>query len=169
MVGLIGISTYLPAIFSDAAIVYTNVFAYPGQIIQTTSGHYVWGIQIFLKRFFGLLSAQWQRFILFCIDNNIWFCIAAILFYSWLRSSKKTAVELGKTIAGIYTIFYGFSCCWSFQYFAWSIPFWFFAGAIFSVPSIILASIYIYGLYLWVCGNPWLLGTWGFFWTSPLA
>jgi hypothetical protein len=162
MVGLIGVSTYLPSLFSDAAVVCKNVFAYPGQIIQTTSGQFVWGIQIFLTSLFGLLSTKWQRLVLFYIDYNNWFCIAAILFYSSFRRSRKTANELGKTIAGVYTIFYGFSCCWSFQYFAWSIPFWFFVGPIFSVPSIILASMYLYGLYWLVCGNPWLLGTWDF-------
>jgi hypothetical protein len=166
MFGLIGISTYLPAFFYDAAIVYKNVLAYRGQIIQTASGAPVWGIRIFLIRFFDLLSTPWQqklyRPILFYLENNAWFCIAAIVFYSLLRRSKKTALELGKTIAGIYTIFYGFSSYWSFQYFAWSIPFWFFAGAVFAIPAITLTSIYIYGLYWLLCGNPWLLGTWDF-------
>jgi Gpi18-like mannosyltransferase len=166
MAGLIGISTYLPAIFSDAAIVYKNVFAYQGQSFQTISGFPIWGIRIFIQRFLDLHSTQWRltlsKPILFYAENNAWLCIATIVFYSLLRRSKKTAIELGKTIAGIYTILYGFSSYWSFQYFAWSIPFWFFAGAIFSIPSITLASIYIYGLYWWVCGNPWLLGTWDF-------
>jgi hypothetical protein len=57
---------------------------------------------------------------------------------------------------------YGFSSYWAFQYFAWSVPFWFFTRRWFSVPAAILAGGYIYSLYWFVCGNPWLLGRWDF-------
>lgn len=164
--GLTGISTYLPAVLFDPAIVFKNVFTYRGQLIHTTSGIPIWGIRIFIIRLLSLLGPQWQlklsRPVMFYAENNTLICAAAVVFYSFLRRNKKKAGDLGKTIAGIYAILYGLSSYWSFQYFAWSIPFWFFAGAIFAVPSLILASLYIYGLYWWVCGNPWLLGTWDF-------
>jgi len=86
----------------------------------------------------------------------------AIVLFSWLRRFKTTLCQLALTVAGIYTILYGFSIYWSFQYFAWSIPFWFFAPLSFSVPATILTTAYIYGLYWLVCGNPWLLGRWDF-------
>jgi hypothetical protein len=117
-------------------------------------------------RFFNLLNNQRQlrlsKPLLFYLKNNAWLCIATIMFYSLLRRSKRTPIGLGQTIAGIYTILYGFSNYWSFQYFAWSIPFWFFAGTVFSIPALVLASTYIYGLYWLLCGNPALLGPWDF-------
>jgi hypothetical protein len=66
------------------------------------------------------------------------------------------------TIAAAYTILYGFSNSWAFQYFAWSIPFWFFARKWFLVSASVLAGGYIYSLYWLLCGNPWLLGNWDF-------
>ena len=164
-VGLTGIAAYLPAILIDPAIICKNVFGYQGQIIQTTAGVPVWGTLFFFPYIWSF-SPQWQKVLmppaLFYLRYNVWFCIVPIVLLSWLRRSKQPARELALTITGIYAIVYGFSNYWSFQYFAWSIPFWFFAPVSFAAPATILAGGYIYFLYSYFCGNPWLLGQWDF-------
>lgn len=164
-VGIVGISTYLPTLLVDPAIVFKNILGYSSRITHTTGGIPVWGTRIFFPRF-QCLSLQWQRRIhqpiQFYLDHNSLSCIVPIVFFSWLRRSKRTAKDLGFTIAGVYTILYGFSNFWSFQYFAWSLPFWFFARRRFLIPATLLATGYIYALYWFLCGNPWLLGIWNF-------
>jgi Gpi18-like mannosyltransferase len=164
-VGIAAVVTYLPTLLDDPAVICKNVFGYHGQIIQTTSGIPVWGTRIFIS-YFQYLSYQWQRQlyqpVTFYASHNSLFCIVPIIFLSWLRRSKRTVPELGLTIAGVYTILYGFSNYWSFQYFAWSIPFWFFARPRFVISATLLAGGYIYALYWLLCGNPWLLGVWDF-------
>jgi hypothetical protein len=72
----------------------------------------------------------------------------------------------------IYFVVYGLSDYWAFQYFAWSLPFWFFLSPWLFVPGILVASAYIYSLYWTLCGNPWLLGQWDFighrYWPEPV-
>jgi hypothetical protein len=166
VIGLVGVSTYLPAIIKDAPIVYKNVFGYRGQIIQTTAGIPVWGCSVFIVPFFNGLSPQWQEKladpITFFLKQSWFISIVLIVLLSWLRRSQKTVEGLGITIAAVYTILYGFSSYWSFQYFAWSIPFWFFASPVFLLGATLLAGGYIYSLYWFLCGNPWLLGKWDF-------
>jgi hypothetical protein len=69
----------------------------------------------------------------------------------------------------LYVVVYGFSDSWAFQYFAWSLPFWFFLPPWFFVSAIALGTAYIYSLYWFVCGNAWLLGKWDFYRPSLLA
>jgi len=164
--GIVGISTYLPAFFKDAAVVYENVFGYRAQLIQTTGGIPVWGTRIFLAHFITGLSPAMQE----KLSDPLWFLVVKsqyiamllIILFSWLRREKRTIGDLGLTIAGIYTILYGFSNYWSFQYFAWSIPFWFFVSPRFFITASVLSSAYIYSLYRLVCGNFFLLGKWDF-------
>jgi Gpi18-like mannosyltransferase len=167
VIAFVGVSTYIPAIIKDAPIVYKNVFGYHGQIIQTTTGIRAWGNAIqFLLPFFNGLSPQWQEKLsepLISLLNQSWFIsLLLIMLLSWLRRSQKTVEGLGITIAAVYTLLYSFSNYWSFQYFAWSIPFWFFAPPAFLLGATLLAGGYIYSLYWFVCGNPWLLGKWDF-------
>jgi hypothetical protein len=167
VIGFVGVSTYIPAIIKDAPIVYKNVLGYHGQIIQTTAGIPAWGnaVQLLLP-FFNDLFPQWQGKLsepLIFLLNRSWFIsLLLIVLLSWLRRSQKNVEGLGITIAAVYTILYGFSNFWSFQYFAWSIPFWLFAPPVFSLAATLLAGGYIYSLYWFVCGNPWLLGKWDF-------
>ena len=166
VIGLVGVSTYLPAIIKDAPIVYKNIFGYHGRIIQTNSGIPIWGCYIFLVPFFNGLPPELKLILsrpFFFALNHSWFIsILLIVLLSWLRRSYRTINQLGATIAAAYTIVYGFSNSWAFQYFAWSIPFWFFTRRWFLVSATILAGGYIYSLYWLLCGNPWLLGNWDF-------
>jgi hypothetical protein len=134
-------------------------------MIHTTAGIPVWGMRIFLSTI-GQFPLEWQRLlyrpIMFYLQHNTGICIFLIMLFSFMRRSKRTLKELVLTVVGVYTILYGFSIYWSFQYFAWSIPFWFLVPMWFSVPATILAAIYIYGLYWLVCSNPWLFGEWDF-------
>jgi hypothetical protein len=165
-IGVVGVSTYIPALLEDPLIVYKNVFGYHGHAIRTTAGIPVWGTRIFLVPFFEGLSPQWQERLLdpiaFLLGRSWFISILLIILLSWLRRSHKTVGQLGATIAAVYAILYGFSNYWSFQYFAWSIPFWFFASPVFLFAATFLASGYIYSLYWLLCGNPWLLGQWDF-------
>jgi len=164
--GVAGVLSYIPAILIDPAIVYMNVFGYEGRIVVTTAHTPTWGPMIFLMPFFNSLSLDWRmrlgEGILFLSRRGAWLAIGLILIFSWIRRSKRTTQQLGTTIATAYIIFYGFSNSWSFQYFAWSIPFWFFAPVLFSSAATVLTSIYIYSLYWLLCGNPFLLGKWDF-------
>jgi hypothetical protein len=164
--GAVGVSTYIPAFLEDAAIICKNVFGYHGQFIKTTAGIPVWGTRIFIVPSFQYLPLEWQKHLhyplAFLIEQSSFISIVLIILLSWLRRSRRTTNELGTTIAAAYTILYGFSNYWAFQYFAWSVPFWFFTRRRFFIPATVLASGYIYSLYWLVCGNPWLLGNWDF-------
>ncbi|KPK73300.1 MAG: hypothetical protein AMJ79_15175 [Phycisphaerae bacterium SM23_30] len=164
-IALTGGAAYLIPLLYDPGVIYTNVFAYRGQLVQTTGGDPVWGMRIFLMDI-SQLSTPGQRWlykpVLFYLQHNTAICLVLILLFSLMRRSERTFEGLALTVAGIYTILYGFSNYWSFQYFAWSIPFWFFTPMMFSLPAAILAAAYIYGLYGLACGNCWLLGEWDF-------
>ncbi len=164
--GIVGISTYIPSLLEDAAIVCRNVFGYHGQFIQTTAGVPIWGTRVFLAHILQILPFKWQGTLLepleFLVNQSWRISILLIILFIWLRRSHRTVEGLGITIAGIYTILFGFSNYWSFQYFAWSIPFWFFAPPAFFITATLLAGGYIYLLYWFLCGSPWLLGKWDF-------
>jgi hypothetical protein len=165
-IGIVGVSTYIPAFLKDPVIVYNRVFGYHGQVIRTTANIRAWGTQLFIVPFVEHLSPQWQarlaRPAKFLLKQSWTISLALIVVLSWLRRSCKTTGQIGLTIAGAYTILYGFSNYWSFQYFSWSVPFWFFAPPVFLIGATYLAGGYIYLLYWLVCGNAWLLGKWDF-------
>jgi hypothetical protein len=151
---------YLPGLAQDPAVIYTNVIGYRGLALQTVGGVPVWGPRVLFSLFGspGNLSPAFEYF-----SQISWqIAIALALIFTWLRRSYRTIADLCGTIAGIYAILYGFSDNWSFQYFAWALPFWFFLGAAFYLPAILLSSGYIYSLYWLLCGNGWLLGPWNF-------
>ncbi len=163
--GSAAVLTYLPVLLTDPAIIYNRVFGYGGQIIQTTAGVPVWGTRIFLDAALYPNSPgySWVHpLVESYYQYNVPFCLAAIVVISWLRAKNKSVADLCTTIAAVYTVLYGFSNYWSFQYFAWSLPFWLLTGAYYAVPASVLAGAYIYGLYWFVCGNPLLLGEWDF-------
>ena len=159
------IATYVPALIQDPAIVWQNVFGYRAQILHTTAGVPAWGPRLLL---FSIIAApqNWPETfhapILFLLANSWLIAVALAFFVVWLRRSSRTIPELCATIAGIYIIVLAVSDGFSFQYFAWSLPFWFFFRRWFFIPAIVLVSGYIYFLYASLCGNPWLFGTWDF-------
>jgi hypothetical protein len=160
-----GILTYLPVLFQDSKVLFDNVFGYQGQAIITTAGIPVWGMRIFLTHFGGL-PAYWQEKlsapVSFYLRHNTLFCLVPIALLCWLRRSENTIKGLASTIVGIYAVLYGWSNCWAFQYLAWSVPFWFIMNSYFTLIATLLAAGYIYFLYWFICGNPWLLGGWNF-------
>jgi len=159
------LATYVPALIQDPAIVWQNVFGYRAQILHTTAGVPAWGPRLLL---FSIIAApqNWPETfhapILFLLANSWLIAVALAFFVVWLRRSSRTIPELCATIAGIYIIVLAVSDGFSFQYFAWSLPFWFFFRRWFFIPAIVLVSGYIYFLYASLCGNPWLFGTWDF-------
>jgi len=162
--GIIAVIGYLPALVQDAAVVYTNVFGYRGLALQTVGGVPVWGPRV-LFSFFGSPTnwlANWQTRIEYLSQTDWQIALVLALIFTWLRRSYRTVPGLCGTIAGIYAILYGFSDNWSFQYLAWALPFWFFLGPAFYIPAVLFNSGYIYSLYWFLCGNPWLGGRWNF-------
>ncbi len=163
--GIMAALTYLPAVCQDARIVHANVFGYRGQILQTVNGTPIWGPRVLLS---SLLPSPdtWPAGCVslagFFIRHSWFIALALLLLLVWLRRNRRSASETCATIAAGYAILYGFTDNWSFQYLAWSVPFWFFLRPWFFIPATILAGGYIYSLYWFLCGNPWLLGNWDF-------
>jgi hypothetical protein len=95
-------------------------------------------------------------------NHNRAVSLGLILIWSYLRRRARNIRGLSLTISGVYAILYAFSNLWSFQYFAWSVPFWCLANIWFALAATLFAGGYIYGVYAFVCGNPWLWGKWDF-------
>jgi hypothetical protein len=163
--GVVALATYVPALIQDPAIVWKNVFGYRAQILHTTAGVPAGGPRVLL---FSIIVApqnwpeQLRPPVVFLLANGWLIAVALALVIIWLRRSRRSVAELSATIAGIYIIVLALSDGFSFQYFAWSLPFWFFFPRWFFIPAIILAGGYIYFLYWYLCGNPWLIGNWDF-------
>ncbi|HEV2046178.1 MAG TPA: hypothetical protein VGQ95_06225 [Chthoniobacterales bacterium] len=163
--GVTGLCTYLPALVQDFGIVYTNVFGYRGTILKTAGGTPVWGPSVLLFSTVAPITTwpeKYLRIALSVLDHSWQIAIALLLVLSWLRRHRHSAEEVCATIGMVYTIVYGFSDYWAFQYFAWSLPFWFFLPRWFSIPAVCVASAYLYSLHWLLCGNGWLLGRWDF-------
>ena len=65
-----------------------------------------------------------------------------------------------RSLVAIYAIFHGLTNFWSFQYLAWALPLWLVAGGRFALPAAVVATAYVWGLYGWLCGDPFLIGPW---------
>lgn len=163
--GAVALATYIPALLQDPAIVWKNVFGYRAQILHTTAGVPAWGPRVLL---FSIIASpqswpvSFRAPILFFLENSWLLALVLALLITWLRQNHRSASELCATIAMIYIIVLALSDGFSFQYFAWSLPFWFFLPRWFFIPAILLVSGYIYFLYAYLCGNPWLVGLWDF-------
>ena len=117
----------------------------------------IWGVwtALGLARLPGL-----HRIARFFMAHNSSVCLIPIVAVAWLRRGRREAHELGATIFASFMLLYGFSSQWAFQYLAWSAPFWCFRGARYAALGSLLLGGYIYGVYAFYCGNPWLLGVW---------
>lgn len=171
-VALVG---YAP-IFLRPNVVAANVFAYHGGMLQTLGGVPAWGSRVL---FFSLIAApdKWPEYlqapVVWWLRHNWQVAVVLAAGLAWLRRSHHRSLpQLCATIAMIYFVVYGLSDYWAFQYFAWSLPFWFFLSPWLFVPGVLVASAYIYSLYWTLCGNPWLLGQWDFighrYWPEPV-
>ena len=172
----VGISTYIPALIQDPVVVWKNVFGYRAQILHTTAGVPAWGPRVLL---FSVIASpqKWpvplRSSIVSLLANSWLIALALALLLIWLRRLARRISELCATIAASYIIVLAVSDGFSFQYFAWSLPFWFFLPRWFFIAAIILVSAYIYFLYAYLCGNPWLFGFWDFdghpYWPLPIV
>ena len=163
--GATALATYLPALVQDPLIVYRNVFEYRGLILQTTAGVPVWGPGALLFSTFWPINVwpeKYLRVALFFLEHSWQISLALLLGLVWLRRHRCSLEQVAATIAMGYVMVYGISDYWAFQYFAWSLPLWFFLPRWFFLPALFLASAYLYSLYWLLCGNPWLGGTWDF-------
>ena len=159
------LSTYLPALIQDYKIVLTNVFGYRGLILQTPGGVPLWGPSVLL--FSTILPIQsWpEKFLratLFVLEQSWYLAIAGMVILMWLRRRYSEATQVCATIAMAYVILLAFSDYWAFQYFAWSLPFWFFLSWRFWAPAVCLTSAYLYSLHALYCGSALLRGGWNF-------
>ena len=162
--GATAVSSYLPALASDPRIVLANVFGYHGQLIQNSAGVPAWGWYRVLTPF--IASADWLadpgRLVDFLVGQGHRIVIGLIVLLVWQRRALRSLPEVCATIASGYALVYGLTEYWSFQYFAWSVPFWCFMPSWFFIGATALVGGYIYSLYGYLCGNPWLLGPWDF-------
>ncbi len=173
---VVALAPYVPALIQDPAIVWKNVFGYRAQILHTTAGVPTWGPRVLL---FSIITApqNWPESfrapILSFLSNSWLIALALALLITWLRRKDRSVSELCATIAIVYLIVLALSDGFSFQYFAWSLPFWFFLPRWFFISAIGLVSSYIYFLYAYLCGNPWLVGVWDFnghpYWPSLIV
>ena len=156
-------STYLPALIQDPWVVYKNVFGFTGTLVFTRAGIPIWGFRVlgdtFGPRHWSESSIEMMTYI---VIHGWKVGVLLLCLFAWLRRSHRSALEVGATIGAGYVILYGFTDSLAFQYFAWSLPFWFFLNKWFVVPASILTSGYVYSLYWVLCGNPWLVGKWDF-------
>lgn len=173
--GVVALLGYFPALLQDPAIIWKNVFGYRAQIVHTTAGVPVWGPRVLL---FSIIASpqNWPTVfrapILFFLENGWLIALAIALLITWLRRNHRTASDLCTTLALAYVIVLALSDGFSFQYFAWSLPLWFFLPRWFLFLAITLVSAYVYFLYAYLCGNPWLRGLWDFIghpqWPLPI-
>jgi hypothetical protein len=158
-------SSYAPMLLIDPATLYRNVFGYRGQMLHTTTGTPIWGP---LALLIPMLDAAGSARPLVSAFARGWYeydsyvLLLPILAFAWLRRDERGAFGVGKTIAACYAVTYGFSMRWAFQYLAWSVPFWGLAGRYWFAGATLLAGVYLYGLYAWVCGDWLLRGEWDF-------
>ena len=160
----VAVSTYLPWFIQNPALLWQRIFGYRGIFISTASDPpvWVWGFKPWFARIFGDGMAGWPDAALWWRDHSYWVSLPLLFLYGYLRRRENSAHSLAVTAAGSYAIFYALSETWAFQYFAWSMPFWFVAGLRFGLAANLFAGGYIYGIYAFVCDD-WLLRPyWGF-------
>lgn len=159
-------STYLPVAIEAPELLYRRVIAYPGRVMATPDGTPIWGIWS-LFGIFDALPPSWRLHLRPIVDAHLRFntlvCLAPIVLLAWLRRDERTARALGVTACGSLLIFQGFTNnLWAWQYLAWTIPFWFFAGGRFTALATLVIGGYVYGVYAYLCGGPLLTGPWNF-------
>ncbi len=148
---------YLPEVALEPTLLARRIFGYPGSGAQTVHGVAIWGIWAAL----GLERAPgFGRVAAFFAAHNTSVVVIPILAVAWLRRGRREAHEIGASVFASFMLLYGFSSQWAFQYLAWSAPFWCFRGARYAAAGSLLLGAYIYGVYAFYCGNPWLLGLW---------
>jgi hypothetical protein len=156
---------YLPGLVTDPVIVLRNVLFYGGLAIETPGGVKLWGIQSFYPMLLELPMA-WHGPIAWILLHYYVFntpvCLLLVTIFAWFRRRETSPQARGASIGMAFSIFYGFTNYWAFQYFAWCVPFLLCIDLRFALPALAMMTAYIYGLYAWLCDNPYLRGQWDF-------
>jgi hypothetical protein len=134
--------------------------------MSAPDGTPIWGMWSLLGAVDALPSA-WRADLQPLIDAHLEYntlvCLIPIAVLAWLRRRERSARGLGVTVCGSLLIFQGFTNnLWAWQYLAWMVPFLLFPGPRFAAAASLILGGYIYAAYAIFCGNPFLLGTWGF-------
>ncbi len=165
--GAIALLGFAPALVANARAVIDAVVLYPGLEIRTRSGITTWGLLNLLPDLENL-SPSGRLTVLdlraFAKEWNSLIALGPVFLLAWLRrgATNANAMALGANLAACFALFYGFTQSWAFQYFAWTIPFWWLAPRWFGWGASLVATAYVYGAYAWLCGDPFLLGIWDF-------
>jgi hypothetical protein len=153
------------ALFADPAAVIRAVVLYPGLQLQTRTGVSVWGVLYMLPEPESLpfaLRGAWRAAQEAVVSANTWICVVPIAVCAWCRRHQRDPVSLARNVGASYAIVYGLTQAFAFQYFAWSLPFWLCFPWRVALAASVVATAYIYGVYAWLTGSPFLLGTWDF-------
>lgn len=161
----VSLAGYLPWLWLDAEAVIRSVFLYPGLRIQTTAGMPIWGLERFVPDW-HTIPPEWRvayrSLLVGWLRANTLVCVAPIVALAIVRRRRHDAVAIAAGVAGTFAILYGLSNLWSFQYLAWSMPFWIALGWRWFAVATLLTTAYVYGLYAWLCGSWLLIGEWAF-------
>ena len=154
----VALAGFLPVFVLDFPLVWERVFRYRGLYIHTTSNPpiWAWGLKNFFIPIFGPDFKLWPGWAIWRIDHGNPIAMALVTVYAFLRRRETGALGLAQTLAASFALFYAGIETWTFQYFAWSVPFWFTRGVPFAMSANLLAGGYLYGLYAFVCED-WLL------------
>lgn len=155
----VAVSTYAPAFMAKPALLWDRIFGYRGLIIYTASDPptWIWGWQIWITRIYGGRIADWPTAYLWFREHSFWIALPLAVLFGYLRRRRCDTRSLAVTVAGTYAIFYAFTEPWTFQYFAWSMPFWLVAGWRFALAANVFGGGYIYVVYAYLCQGDWLL------------
>jgi hypothetical protein len=155
--GAAALAAYLPTLALEPRLLARRIFGYPGSGAETVHGVPIWGVwsALGLARVPGLGGAA-----RLATAHNALACLAPIAAVAWARRGCRDASGIGATLFASFMILYGLTSHWAFQYLAWSAPLWFFRGKAYAALGSLLLGGYVYGVYAFYCGNPWLLGVW---------
>ncbi|MCH2169419.1 hypothetical protein MK489_01435 [Myxococcota bacterium] len=157
----------LPVLLQAPGLLYERVLAYPGLRVESPGGTPIWTLwDVFggIPSLPAILRPTFEAVSSLHASWNSWICLGAVFLLSWLRRRESSAQGLGSTALGSYLTFYAFNHnFFSFQYLAWSVPFWFFAPSLFVVVASVAVGGYVYGAYALFCGDWLLRGKWNFY------
>lgn len=164
-IGATALAGFAPALVVDARATIEAVFLYSGLRIQTTSGVLIWGPQVFYPELSSLALPARRTFVAFAnayykADGAI--VTSLVVAYAWLRRRHRAPDALAATLAQSYALIFAFTNFFAFQYLAWALPLWLFAGWPLAIVAHLLCGAYIWGLYAWLCEHWLLLDAWRF-------
>jgi len=150
---------YAPALVAYPELLLARVFGYPGLVATSHGGTPIWGLWN-VAGAATRLPESIGAFAALHLDHNAWPSLAPVVALAWLRRDRRGGPEIAATIGASLLLFYAFSMRLSFQYLAWACPFAVFLGPVRYALVSVVAGAYVYGVYAYVCDDPWLQGPW---------